>query len=562
MIDRAESAAEPANDANLLVSRTGSWSGPVRLSARLVDNLPTVVESILPPLAIFTVDGRPLYANAALRRVLGHSGADADLQSLEVLRDWMASSPRPIHLGEHNGANADVVMEFAGRCYRVETQNLVGNVGETYVVALFRDVTAERRDLVAAQQAQDRLRDFVECSSDWIWETGPEGRLTALSRRLTQIAGRPAALLRGSRFRDFGRFPKLGDDDVADSEPFRTRQPFSDLVFEMPGSNGKVFVQSIAGVPIFDPQTGTFRGYRGTGTDVTNQVAAHTALEQSQSRLRDAVQALRRKNTELEASVEAAEAGNRARAALLANVSHELRTPLNAILGFADMLRMEVFGAIGDTHYRSYSEDIYDSARHLLDLITHLLDLSTIEAGGRTLQMADVPLADELRSVSRMFLDAARQKSVSLVVQSPDADVTIRAESRALRQILTNLIGNAVKFTPSGGQVTVSAQSSSGMASLCIADSGIGMDSKDIARVAQPFVRGGHEYVRHQDGAGLGLALSKSLIDLHGGELKIDSVLGAGTTVTVLLPQNAATGGGGGGGGGSADDDLDILSNP
>ncbi|MBI4969193.1 MAG: PAS domain S-box protein [Rhodospirillales bacterium] len=244
---------------------------------------------------------------------------------------------------------------------------------------------------------------------------------------------------------------------------------------------------------------------------------------------------------ELSKQKEIAEQANRAKSEMLANVSHELRTPLNAIIGFADMMRHEILGPIGVEKYRSYTTDIVASGLHLLEIINDILDISAIEAGKATIEKEAVKIDSLVNSVLTLVRDCARLGGVALRVDLETELRPVMADPRRLKQVLLNLLTNAVKFTPSGGSVTLKAFASNPDGGLVfqIADTGVGMDEAGLAKAMQPFGQVDGGLNRMHEGTGLGLPLTRALIELHGGSLALESALGRGTTVSVYLPKMA-----------------------
>jgi len=235
----------------------------------------------------------------------------------------------------------------------------------------------------------------------------------------------------------------------------------------------------------------------------------------------------------LRASNQALETADRLKSEFIANVSYQLRTPLNAIMGFAEILDKQYFGPLNHRQ-REYTSSIVDASRRLLSLINDILDIATIEAGYMALELKQVDVAELLRGVHDLTQEWAGKQELLIAIDCP-ADVgAIEADERRLKQALYNLVSNAVKFTPPGGQITLSAWRRDGEAGLLVRDTGIGIPEADQERVFGRFERG-HPHLR-QSGVGLGLALVKSFIEMHGGRIELESELGAGTTVICILP--------------------------
>jgi signal transduction histidine kinase len=235
-------------------------------------------------------------------------------------------------------------------------------------------------------------------------------------------------------------------------------------------------------------------------------------------------------------ALEAADAAIKAKSAFLAAMSHELRTPLNAVIGFSEMLSLETFGSVGGIRNKEYLNDINGSGRHLLALINDILDIARIEAGHAELHEEVIDLKVLARQTLVMVRPQAEAEGIRLA-EDIDADVkSLYVDERRLKQVLINLVGNAVKFTMAGGEVGITARRVADGVAIAVSDTGIGIAEQDIPRVMSQFGQIDSSLARQYQGTGLGLPLAKQLTELHGGTLTIESVLGAGTTVTVTLP--------------------------
>ncbi|ARJ67824.1 hypothetical protein WV31_20320 [Magnetospirillum sp. ME-1] len=270
-----------------------------------------------------------------------------------------------------------------------------------------------------------------------------------------------------------------------------------------------------------------------------------TVIRTTQRNLEDTIQSLQTAQEDLKDAKEVAEAANRAKSEFLGNMSHELRTPLNAVLGFAQIMADEMWGEIGNERYKEYIETIVNSGQHLLSLINQILEMSVIEAGRVTMRETAVNLHDVITSSMRLLHSQAEESGITLTASVPPDLPQLRGDLTAIHRVLINLLGNALKFTGAGGSVALTAAIEQSGVTIWVRDTGIGISAADLERVLMPFEQGGQRVLRRErEGVGLGLPISKSLMELHGGTLGIDSVEGKGTTASIHFPASRIIGSG------------------
>ncbi len=234
---------------------------------------------------------------------------------------------------------------------------------------------------------------------------------------------------------------------------------------------------------------------------------------------------------------ERAEAANRAKSDFLANMSHELRTPLNAIIGFSDIIKEQMLGPVENDRYLEYIRDINNSASHLLSVINDILDLSKIEFGNVALNEENVDLEATIQSCLTIIGERARNGGLTLDYAPLQPMPAVWAEQRRIKQVLINLLSNGVKFTPTGGSITIRLRREADDAlAIAITDTGIGIRREDLEKVMAPFGQVDSGLNRKFEGTGLGLPLTKAFVEMHGGRFLLESELGGGTTASAILP--------------------------
>lgn len=239
---------------------------------------------------------------------------------------------------------------------------------------------------------------------------------------------------------------------------------------------------------------------------------------------------------DLRSALHLAEDANQAKTRFLATMSHELRTPLNAIIGFSEILYKQYFGPPGAGKYQEYAKDIHTSAAYLLSLVEDLLDISAIEAGAALNDPEAIAIHDIAAECADAARDRAYQKNIGIDLAVPEGLPPVLADARAVKQVFLNLLVNAVKFTPPSGKVRIFATLADGFVAVSVADNGPGIDARLIDRLLEPFSKRNQNPFTTEKGWGLGLSISKSLVEMQGGKIRIDSVVGEGTTVTFTLP--------------------------
>ncbi len=387
------------------------------------------------------------------------------------------------------------------------------------------DNLREARDQLAMTEA--RFRAFADVGSDWLWETDAEQRFTYASLGAHEDHGYPADQSLGmTRHELFDRIGVNGDSGEsrekwqAHARDLAAYRPFRDFEYSYRTVQGDIRHALISGDPVFDA-TGAFMGYRGIGRDITWRVEAES-LARKMQRERDV-----------------ALTANSVTNQLLATMSHELRTPLNAIIGFSEVMLRELMGPMGNPVYHDYAQVVFDSATHLLGIVEDLLDVSRTDFGQHALDIEDIDADEFLREVLRMTSHLARERNLVLDHSVAEPGLMIGADRRGLRQVLLNLISNAIKFSPAGSLIEVTCRrADAGHVELSVRDMGSGIDPEDIPHVFEPFRSADPLVARETGGVGLGLWITKRIVEAHGGSIAIDSKRGAGTTVTVRLPDS------------------------
>ncbi len=361
------------------------------------------------------------------------------------------------------------------------------------------------------------LEDLIRLSSDWIWETDKDLCLTYTSDKILEKCDIAPQEVLGKNIFDVGT-AKLPPHQKGSMPPqVRMCRPIENLEFIITAKDKSEQLFLLSALPLFDPETEKFIGYRGIGRDITT-------LKQHENQLVE-------KKTE-------AEKANSMKSMFLARVSHELRTPLNSIIGFSEILKGETFGPLGNPQYNEYTQDILESARHLLKVINNILDMSKAEAGKMELEEEKVLIEETLLSSLRFIAEQAKARDLDIEEDINLKDIYMSVDPAKIRQILLNLLGNALKFTPEGGRIRLTGQRTlEGDIEISVEDTGVGISAEDLPIALESFGQVDNKLSRHHEGTGLGLPLAQALTKLHGGTFTIDSQPAEGTRVTITLPK-------------------------
>jgi PAS domain S-box-containing protein len=475
------------------------------------------------PNPVFVKDDRHriVFVNAALCSMVGRSPAemtakgDFDLFPAEEARVYRDVDSRVFRTGE-TVENEEWLTDAAGVRHLVMTRKslLTRRNGRAFLLGIITDISERKL-------AEERLEDAIETMSEGFVLFNADDRLVMCNRKYRELYRESSeAFVPGASFEDMlraglarGQYPQaVGREDAWLAERIAAHRRLGES-FEQELPQGR-WVRVVARRTVDG-------GVVGVRIDITES---------------------KRREEELRRARDEAEVANRTKSQFLANMSHELRTPLNAIIGFAQSLTLGIGGQLSPKQ-SEYVGDIHRSGLHLLELISDVLDLSKVDAGALSLREETVRVSDKVENCYKLIKGRAEESGVRLVFpRGVDKSMTLRADHVRLRQILVNLLSNAVKFTPRGGEVRLSVSQTGSHTEFVVADTGIGMRQEDIPKALEPFRQLEGGLSRRHEGVGLGLPLTKRLVELHGGVLEIASEPGVGTRAAVRLPRHASLG--------------------
>ena len=396
------------------------------------------------------------------------------------------------------------------RWFRTIGRSITDELGKSVrMTGIIADIDAERRSAEALKLSQAQILNLLDNSPAPIYFKDRELRFIMVNRRYTEVYDFETKDILGKTSAEIFDEPESSAFLAHDKEVLRTGK----LVVCEENINDTIFMT--AKFPIIDSE-GTLIGVGGIETDITERVK----VEEAYRKARDE-----------------AETANRAKSSFLANMSHELRTPLNSIIGFSDSLLSGTQGDITDKNQREYLSNILNAGSHLLELINDILDLSRIESGRMALEETDVDIAELVANVLRLTFEQSTSKGIQIIDRIDPDMPHVRADKRQIRQVLLNLLSNAMKFTSSGGRIRITVGiKHNGDVAIAIRDNGVGIAPDDLMRVQQPFIQVADSQTRKHQGTGLGLAIVKSIVEQHGGEFGLESTLGHGTVARFTLP--------------------------
>jgi PAS domain S-box-containing protein len=397
--------------------------------------------------------------------------------------------------------------------------------GKRYIAAIWTDITERKHAEDALRASEQRFRDVVLSSADWVWEVDAEGRYTYASETVERLLGYAPHEIRGRTPFDFMPVAHAVRVRGAFEGIVARRETFRDLENVNIHKDGSQRIVLTSGVPILD-SGGALIGYRGLDKDVTEAKRIGAELERHRQHLEELVA---ERTAELAAAKLAAETASRAKSAFLANMSHEIRTPMNAIIGLTHLLRRGTH----DPRQTEQLAKINDAAQHLLTIINDILDISKIEAGKLTMEITDFEPEKVFHHVVNLMGDRAREKGLELVLSLDHLPEMLRGDPLRIGQILLNFTGNAIKFTNRGSVfingVTLRRDEYAARVRFEVCDTGIGITPEQRARLFQAFEQADTSTTRRYGGTGLGLVISKRLVELMDGEIGVESQPGVGS---------------------------------
>jgi PAS domain S-box-containing protein len=479
-----------------------------------------VVENTFDGLLTLDRDGTIKSANPAAERILGRKSAElversfaSFVSSLPAEKGaawlaYLAEERQPQEASVQGPDGAAIATEIA-------VTRLPDEPSAAFIVVL-RDIAERKAAIAAAARNLNRLKDAIDSVGSGFALFDADERLVTCNQRLRALYPSIAHMLvPGWHVEDLVRAKVTSTNPGASNQEIDRQVAERLRQFRNPGEPLELSVGGNRWLQINERRTSE-GGIVGIHTDITQA---------------------RQQEAQLRGALDQAQSANRSKSQFLANMSHELRTPLNAVIGFSEVMKAELMGPLGSDLYRGYAKDIHDSASHLLSIINDILDISSIESGVHRLKESLLSPEEVCRSVEKLMSGRMEWAGIRLVVSIKGVTGGLWADNRLLKQMLLNLVSNAVKFSPSNTRILLSVmQAGDRSIQFAVTDQGIGIAPADIERILRPFEQVESAWTRGHDGVGLGLALVQSMAQAHDATLRIDSALGEGTTVTIVFP--------------------------
>ena len=501
------------------------------------------------PQLVFVKDAahRWVYVNQALCRAMGAQRAELEgkddyafLSAVEANRSWEEDDAALASEAPMTFERQQAMPGGALRWYLKNKTRVVTPKGSQYVVAISTDITGLKQTQQALRDSETRFRSLTEMSTDWYWEQNEELRVTFSSRETDRLAGYTGRSGLGCRRWELPGVDTSSANFELHKATCELRRPFRDFEYRRLGDDGLPRWLSITGQPVFD-DAGVFKGYRGTGRDITERVLAQEELRRHRDHLQELVA---ERTRELMQAKEAAEAANRTKSQFLANMSHELRTPMHGILSYARLGSERMAGAGADSaKLGKYLSGIVSSGERLLKLLNDLLDLSKLEAGKMHFNLCATDVHALSAEAVLEFAGMARVKGVTVAVQEAVVATSAQCDPHRIGQVLRNLVSNAIKFTAAGGRITIAfdgcaseAHNADDMLRVTVSDEGIGIPEDELQSVFDQFIQSSRTRTG-KGGTGLGLAISREIVELHRGSIWAGNNQSGGAFVSFTLPR-------------------------
>jgi PAS domain S-box-containing protein len=511
--------------------------------------LDDAIDNIAEGFVLFDADGRLVICNSLYKEFYGYSDEDTrpgvhtrELGQLDLERGTVALEGKAEDYLERRDSSIQLQKSYivplkSGRI--LETRDRKTTSGG--IVSIQEDITARKMMEEKLKKNEQRFRSLYTNTPVMMHSIDKDGKLLSVSNtwlekmgyRLDEVTGRRSSEFLTDESKEYAVntiLPEFFNTGVCQNVPYQFIR-----------KDGTVMDTLLSATAERDDNGNILRSL-AVIVDVTERKIAEEKLRKAYDELEQRVEErtleLLQEVAERKLAEEQANIANRTKSHLMANMSHELRTPLNAIIGFSESMKEETFGSVGSDKNREYLNDINQSGQHLLELINDILDVSAIEADALELHEENIALSDVFETSARLIRSRAEAGQV-IVTPSIDPGVPrIYVDERRTKQILLNLLSNAVKFTPEGGEVSVTALlNDDGSLAVVVADNGIGMDEEEVTMALSSFGQVDSGLDRKNEGTGLGLPLTKGLIELHGGTMEIKSERGHGTSITVTFPK-------------------------